>query len=98
MQTKGMQLSWSTWIGLAGSLLATLVTQYVLVLNRITAVEVRQDYVAKDVEKSELRATSARSEMLAAISNLRADIARSTMHPYEAARPASEPPAPAPPE
>ncbi len=98
MPEKGVSLNWSVWAGLAFSLIGTAVTTYVLIATRVTAIEVRQEYVSKDLEKSETRAAQSRTETLQAIANLRTDLFRSrNPERYEAARPAAEPPEPAPP-
>lgn len=91
--TKGVSLSWPSWAGIVIGLVSTAVTNYVLIMNRITTVEVRQEYVAKDFEKSEARSIAARTEMLNAIANLRTDIVRNGHDVYQTGYAA---PAPAP--
>ena len=99
-EAKGVSLNWSAWSGIAVGMVSVVVTNYVLIMTRVTAIEVRQEYVAKDFEKAEVRAAQSRNETLQAIANLRTDLFRGRdFERYETARPAAaapEPPAPAP--
>ena len=83
--TKGVSLSWPSWAGLAIGLIGTAVTNYVLIMGRITAVEVRQEYAAKSLEKSEKRL----EDLTAAVTMRFGGVVRSSYHEEAAAAPAA---------